>query len=183
VLIDRLPSWLRIKREVAQAGEIGRSFSLELIDGIDPTIKFRLNQLEIADVQNLATANPIELYVEAPYGLQLILDWIAQAQLLTELGPQRFLDARMSGVRDVAAFLELGRSDAGLKLIEPLLIPDGSAEDEGALEAKFESIANKLHVRHLESWRIVLSQALDIPTPEAAQKPYLGEMRDFERAA
>jgi hypothetical protein len=170
VLIDRLPSWLRIKREVAEAGEIGRSFSLDLVDGIDPTIKFRLNQLEIADVQNLATANPIELYVETPYGLPLILDWIAQAQLLTELGPQRFLDARARGVRDVIAFLELGRSDAGLKLLRPLLFPDGSTEDdEGAPRAKFESVANKLHVRHLERWRSVLSQALDMPPPGGAQ--------------
>jgi hypothetical protein len=170
VLIDRLPRWLRIKREVTEAREIGRSFSLDLIDGIDPTIKFRLNQLEIADVQNLAAANPIELYVETPYGLPLILDWIAQAQLLTELSPQRFLDARVRGVRDMIAFLELGRSDAGLKLLKPLLFSDGSTEDdEGASAAKFESIANKLHVRHLERWWTVLSQTLDMPTQGGAQ--------------
>jgi hypothetical protein len=183
VLIDRLPNWLKIKREVAQAGDIGRSFSLELIDGIDPTIKFRLNQLEIADVQNLATANPIELYVETPYGLQLVLDWIAQAQLLTELGPQRFLDARTSGVRDMVAFLELGRSDAGLKLIKPLLGLDATTEDEGAPEVKFKSIANKLHVWHLECWLTVLSQALEISAPEGTVKPHLDDVSDFGQAA
>jgi hypothetical protein len=183
VLIDRLPNWLRIKREVAQAGEIGRSFSLELIDGIDPSIKFRLNQLEIADVQNLATAHPIELYVETPYGLQLILDWIAQAQLLIELGPQRFLDARASGVRDMAALLELGRSEAGRKLIKPLLGLDATTEDEGAPEVKFQSIASKLHVRHLECWRTVLSQAVEISAPGGVEKSYLGDVSDFERAA
>ena len=36
-----------------------RSLPLDLIDGIDPSIRFRLNQLEIAEAQNLATANPI----------------------------------------------------------------------------------------------------------------------------
>ena len=185
VLIDRLPSWLRLKREVAEAKEIGRSFPLDLIDGIDPTIKFRLNQLEIAEVQNLAAANPIELYVETPYGLPQILDWMAQAQLLTELGPQRFLDARAGGVRDMIAFLELGRSDAGLKLLKPLLCPDGGAEDAGAPGAKFESIANKLHVRHLERWWTVLAQALEIPPPGGAQVAHFptGGMGDGEEAA
>ena len=115
VLIDRLPHWLRLKRDVPQAGEISRSFPLDLIDGIDPSIRFRLNQLEIAEVQNLATANPILLYVEAPYGLLEVIDWMAQAQLLAELGPERFLQARSGGIRDMGAFLELGRArkDAG----------------------------------------------------------------------
>jgi hypothetical protein len=61
VLVARLPHWLRLKREVPQAADISRSLPLDLIDGIDPSIRFRLNQLEIAEVQNLATANPILL--------------------------------------------------------------------------------------------------------------------------
>ena len=92
VLIDRLPSWLRFKRDIAEASQIGRSFPLDLIDGIDPSIRFRLNELDFGDVQNLATANPVELLVETPYSFGQILDWMAQAQLLAELGPQRFLD-------------------------------------------------------------------------------------------
>ena len=120
VLIDRLPHWLRLKRDVPQAGEISRSFPLDLIDGIDPSIRFRLNQLEIAEVQNLATANPILLYVEAPYGLLEVIDWMAQAQLLAELGPERFLQARSAGIRDMGAFLELGGSEEGRRLLAPL---------------------------------------------------------------
>ena len=68
VLVDRLPNWLRLKRDVAEAKDIGRSFPLDLIDGIDASIKFRLNQLEIADAQNLAAANPIELSSRRPTG-------------------------------------------------------------------------------------------------------------------
>ena len=166
VLIDRLPHWLRLKRDVPQAGEISRSFPLDLIDGIDPSIRFRLNQLEIAEVQNLATANPILLYVEAPYGLLEVIDWMAQAQLLAELGPERFLQARAAGVRDMVAFLELGRGEEGRRLLAPLLLPNADAGDE-AVQASFDSIAKKLHVQHLHRWSMVISQALDAPAKGA----------------
>lgn len=162
VLVDRLPHWLRLKRDVPEAATISRAFPLDLIDGIDSSIKFRLNQLEIAEVQNLATANPILLYVEAPYGLLQVIDWIAQAQLLHELGPERFLKARAAGVRDMMAFLELGRSEQGRRLLAEFLRSD-AATDDGALQARVESIAGKLHVRHLERWRSVISQALEAP--------------------
>lgn len=175
VLVDRLPNWLRLKRDVAEAKEIGRSFPVDLVDGVDASIKFRLNQLEIADAQNLAAANPIELFVEVPYGLPVIVDWMAQAQLLIELGPQRFLAARAAGVRDMAAFLQLGRDEAGLKLLRPLLAPEGgaAADDPALLRARFESVAGKLHVRNLERWGTLLSQALDTPLPAGLQAPQL----------
>jgi hypothetical protein len=162
VLIDRLPHWLRLKRDVPEANAISRSFPLDLIDGIDPSIKFRLNQLEIAEVQNLATANPILLYVEAPYGLLEVIDWMAQAQLLVELGPERFLEARSLGVRDMIAFLELGQSAGGRQLLASLLLPGAEASDP-TLQVKFDSIANKLHVQHLRHWWTVISQALSAP--------------------
>jgi hypothetical protein len=168
VLVDRLPHWLRLKRDVAQAGEISRSFPLDLIDGIDPSIRFRLNQLEIAEVQNLATANPILLYIESPYGLIEVIDWMAQAQLLVELGPERFLQARAAGVRDMVAFLELGGSEEGRRLLAPLLLPEDPAGDDQALQASFASIARKLHVKHLHRWWKVISQALDSPAPAAS---------------
>jgi hypothetical protein len=162
VLIDRLPHWLRLKRDVPEANAISRSFPLDLIDGIDPSIKFRLNQLEIAEVQNLATANPILLYVEAPYGLLEVIDWMAQAQLLVELGPECFLEARSLGVRDMIAFLELGQSAGGRQLLASLLLPGAEASDP-TLQVKFDSIANKLHVQHLRHWWTVISQALSAP--------------------
>jgi hypothetical protein len=164
VLIDRLPSWLRFKRDIAEAGQIGRSFPLDLVDGIDPSIGFRLSELDFGDVQNLATANPVELLVETPYSFGQILDWMAQAQLLAELGPQGFLAARQLGIRDIAAFLGLGRSDAGRTLLRPLL--SGSNETDEVLRARIDSIARKLHVRQLEHWRALLSDALEAPQAE-----------------
>ena len=173
VLVERLPTWLRIKREVPEAKDIGRSLPLDLIDGIDPSIKFRLNELEIGDVQNLATTDPIELFVESPYGLVEILDWIGQAQLLSELGPQLFLDARKAGIRDMIAVLDLGRSDAGRKLLQPFLV-GGEGADDAVLKAKFDSIARKCHVRYLEVWCSLLARQLEPQVRPTAQiAPFL----------
>lgn len=162
VLIDRLPSWLRLKRDVEEARQIGRHFPLDLIDGIDPSIAFRLHQLEMIDAQNLATTNPVMLYVETPYALCEIIDWMAQAQLLTELGPKRFLIAREHGVRDMIGLLTLGASAAGRGELQSLLgAADGAAD--GALEARIASIARKPHVRQLQHWWLMLASAYDLP--------------------
>jgi hypothetical protein len=71
------------------------------------------------------------------------------------------------------------------KPLKPLLFPDGDVEDEGALGAKFASLATKLHVRQLERWWMVLAQALDIPPPGGAQIARFptGGMGDGEEAA
>jgi hypothetical protein len=158
VLIDRLPKWLRIKRTITEAKQIGRSFPLDLIDGIDQSISFRLGELEVREVQNLATANPIEMFVESPYSCGEIIDWMAQAQLLAELGPEGFLLARQHGVRDMMAFLNLGSSDSGRKLLQKLLPAADGADD--LLQARIDSVANKLHVQHLRYWQELLSETL-----------------------
>src|SRR3954447_3647694 len=190
VLIDRLPNWLRLKRDISQASDIARSFPLDLIDGINSSTKFRLNSLEIGEVQNLASANPVELFVMTPYDLSEILDWMSQAQLLAELGPERFLLARQRGVRDMSAFLKLGFNDVGRNLLMPIVNPKASTNTEepithntddtvkpkqppiappigrmsdAELKVYIDAIEQKVYVCHLEHWRTVLTKALVTP--------------------
>ncbi len=74
---------------------------VEIIDGIDSEIAYRLDQNNIEDIQNLATANPVQLYIETPYGLYEVFDWVLQAQLCLVAGSDVFLALKKHGIRTI----------------------------------------------------------------------------------
>jgi hypothetical protein len=74
---------------------------LTIIDGIDFLTAYRLDERKIANVQNLASANPIMLHVETSVSIYTIMDWVAQAQLCARVGPQRFLLLRRLNIRTI----------------------------------------------------------------------------------
>ncbi|MEJ0020612.1 MAG: hypothetical protein WDN25_29505 [Acetobacteraceae bacterium] len=126
-----------------------------MIDGIDMQTKFRLMEAGVHDVQNLATANPVLLYVETPYGLLTILDWIAQAQLIIAFGGGPAADLRGIGVRTVFDIAAMRTEPATrllvLEKVWPKVVkPDDAASAELALfDALLNVISGDVHVRRL----------------------------------
>lgn len=78
-----------------------RATPVEVIDGIDTEIRDRLSDYHISSVQNLATANPIMLFVETPYGVYQIMDWVAQAQLCCSVAPRAMIKLWKLGIRTI----------------------------------------------------------------------------------
>lgn len=74
---------------------------IEVIDGIDSEVRARLLDHHIVTVQNLATANPILLFVETPYGVYQVIDWVAQAQLCAAVGPKVLVEIWKLGIRTI----------------------------------------------------------------------------------
>jgi hypothetical protein len=87
------------KRERNSVYKLFEAIPVELIDGIDTEIRDRLADFHIVSVQNLATANPLMLFVETPYGVYQIMDWVAQAQLCSSVGPDAVAGLWRLGVR------------------------------------------------------------------------------------
>lgn len=97
-----------------------------VIDGIDHAIAFRLEECNIFDIQNLAVSNPIMLHIESPFGIYTTIDWVAQAQLCLEFGPDRFLALKTLNIRtifDLEQVLKAGPSEL-VGAVADLLLQD-----------------------------------------------------------
>ncbi|TBW40939.1 hypothetical protein EYW49_01940 [Siculibacillus lacustris] len=90
-----------IKKTDNRFTDITRSISLDVIDGIDYSTRYRLEWIGLYEVQNLAACNPILLHIESPYGIYQAVDWVAQAQLCTIVGLERFLLLQQYNIRTI----------------------------------------------------------------------------------
>jgi hypothetical protein len=126
---DQLKNFKQEEGEVFQAFKIT---PIEIIDGIDSDIRSRLEDHHIHSTQNLAAANPLMLFVETPFGVYQIMDWVAQAQLCCSVGRDKIVKLWPLGVRTLfdlerlatdeevendALLLEVGRVILGSGLI------------------------------------------------------------------
>lgn len=156
---DKLKNFKREEYEVFRAFKIT---PVEIIDGIDSEIRVRLDDHHIHSTQNLAAANPLMLFVETPYGVYQIMDWVAQAQLCCSVGREKVIRlwplgvrtlfdlerlAAPSATRNEALLLEVGRIILGAHMI------DAAVDRHAAVDLVVASIELRLDDPHVQRLR------------------------------
>ncbi len=117
---DQLKNFKQEEEDVFRAFKIT---PVEIVDGIDSDIRVRLDDHHIHSTQNLAAANPLMLFVETPYGVYQIMDWVAQAQLCCSVGRDKIVRLWPLGVRTLFDLERLASADDPAK--EALLLEVG----------------------------------------------------------
>ncbi|TBB57030.1 hypothetical protein ELH42_37790 [Rhizobium ruizarguesonis] len=151
------------KRENPSSYKLTFATPVEIIDGIDSDIRNRLADFHIVTTQNLATANPLMLFVETPFGVYQIMDWVAQAQLCASVGPTAVTGLGRIGVRTL---FDLERAALDDRCRHPQLLQAigihllGSQGDQSAFsaEAVVANIQMRLDDPHVHRLRQIYMQ-------------------------
>jgi hypothetical protein len=134
----------------------------DMVDGVDMPIKFRLMEAGVHDVQNLATANPVLLYVETPFELLTILDWIAQAQFIIAVGGSPAAELRGIGVRTIFDVAPMGRDPMTRRMVlekvwpAAMAIKDQVTGTPEQFQVLLKMLNGDVHVRRLQTlWSVL----------------------------
>jgi hypothetical protein len=167
---DKLRKFKREEEDVFNAFKIT---PVEIVDGIDSDIRVRLEDHHIHSTQSLAAANPLMLFVETPYGVYQIMDWVAQAQLCSSVGRDKIIRLWPLGIRTLfdlerlaachdqaheTLLLEVGRVILGDGLI-PKDIPDPAAT-AALVRASIELRLDDPHVQRLRQIYMAVGERL-----------------------
>lgn len=159
-VLNYLKQWLK---KAIQSSAVSEEMRIDIIQGISPWRMFRLYDAGLDDCENLAAANPIELWDVTNLSLLEIIDWVGQAQLAVLLDKDLFIKLRSRGVRTSIDFHRIGSNASSRSVLVEL-----TAYDDAHLSALLARMDDDPNFIRLQSLRGQIKK-LDKGAEEAEQ--------------
>jgi len=99
--------------EFVRANQRSEDFPLELIQGVNPELTFRFQEIGIVDAESLAQSNPFSIFDASAFPMTEIVDWIAQAQMLLILQEDNYKKIQRENYRNIFDLARLLKSPGG----------------------------------------------------------------------
>lgn len=158
---------------ISQSREPPEQLELTQIEGITPSLRFRLNELGIEDAEGLAKINPVSLTEYTGLPLAETVDWVGQAQLLLLLKPDAYSILQSHGIRRIVDFIRCVDNETDRRMLGSLM-----RLDDDLLRLGVANIQRSAEYRNLRE----LLQRLESGPPNEAHVPLLTGSSDHEFA-
>ncbi|OLF16004.1 hypothetical protein [Actinophytocola xanthii] len=152
--------------------------SLDQLDGLTVWHQARLEEEDIENIPNMATADLVDLLLNTRLAPNRIIDWTDQAILYTHLGPtardgasgerhEKRERLHALGIRTATAFLRVAEANRDARWFATLLDEGGHRKVTATLETALRANAN---LRLVQCWRRPCEPAA-APEPERPSEP------------
>jgi len=144
-----------LTRKLLNAGAVVPSLKTQLpisdLDGLTVWHETRLEEEDIENVPNMATANFVDLMLNTRVPADRIIDWVDQAILYTHLGAdqagtKRREALRRCGIRTASAYVRAAEAHTAVELKE-------ATKDEVELVSK--ALETNPNLRLVQRWRMI----------------------------
>ena len=104
-----------------KAENMPQNMTLSMIQGLVDDKISRLQELDVDNCQKLACENAVLIWLRTSYNLEVIVDWVAQAQLCVLYEPEKIQSLRANGIRDIFSYHDEISDAASLTAVQTIV--------------------------------------------------------------
>ncbi len=173
-----------VTRVVGRIADLENRFPLTHLDGLNMWYEARLVEEGVEDLQNLATADIVDLLLATRVPVGRTVDWIDQAHLyLRVTSPAARQQLRALGIRSATDLQDVfaagedltlaGSSPSRARQVATAIHGDGNADPVSAVDILLAGLDGEANLRHVRAWRYFNPRSTQQPGPADSQVPQI----------